>query len=169
LPVPTGWLTAVATGGYIYAMGGFYPNGDTSKTYRYDPVANAWDDAAMDDLPAARWGAGGDAFSDGKIILAGGVIAGNTSDSVIIWNPTTNTWGNYDPMLQPRARMSGAVVGAAYYNVGGDYPVGSFTGQALSNPHSRLHSLPQPVLSLSQTCTQPITFTKRCVTCTAMA
>ena len=55
-PAAAAGIMAVAANGYIYAGGG--SNGIyIAKTYRYDPAANVWDDAAVRDLPTGRAGA----------------------------------------------------------------------------------------------------------------
>src|SRR5436305_2598189 len=59
LPAPIGWSMATAIAPYVYVAGGTVP-ADVSKTYRYDPAANTWDDAAIADLPGTRWGAASD-------------------------------------------------------------------------------------------------------------
>ena len=51
------------------------------KTYRYDPVANTWDDAAIADLPDTRWGSAC-AFYNGHGVLAGGYVAGSATANI---------------------------------------------------------------------------------------
>ena len=64
--------SAVAYSGFIYVAGGKDGGGSaTNKTYRLDPVANTWDDAAIADLPATRAETAGDMLN-GRWILAGG-------------------------------------------------------------------------------------------------
>src|SRR5438128_3860693 len=53
-------LMAVALGGYIYAGGG---NASPTKTYRYDPSTDTWDDAAIADLPLGRSSAASGAYN----------------------------------------------------------------------------------------------------------
>ena len=69
-------LALVASGGYLYGAGGTTIGGtDTNKSYRYDPVANSWNDAAVTDLPAARSEAGYDVLN-GRFVVAGGNASG---------------------------------------------------------------------------------------------
>ena len=127
LPAGAAWLMASAHGGYIYAAGGMDSGGDILKTYRYDPNLNTWDDVAIADLPAVRWGAASD-FIDGKWVISGGYVNAAVSASAIAWDPITNAWSSLADMLQARARMTGGAIGPAYYNVGGRDPSGSFNG-----------------------------------------
>src|SRR5205823_2569139 len=41
----------VSDGTYLYGAGGYNGSFNIPQTYRYDPVANAWNDAAITDLP----------------------------------------------------------------------------------------------------------------------
>ena len=71
-PIGAAYASAVVRSGLIYVAGGRDGNGQaTSKTYRLDPVAGAWDDASIADLPAGREETTGDMFN-GRWILAGG-------------------------------------------------------------------------------------------------
>ena len=107
--------------GFVYTAGGTVP-ADVAKTYRYDPVANTWDDASIADLPVTRWGAASDAYNGGWL-LAGGYVNGNVatsiSNSALWWNPNTNTWTEYGPMTAARARMGAASAAGSFYAVGG--------------------------------------------------
>jgi N-acetylneuraminic acid mutarotase len=123
-PLSASFISAWAYNNFIYAAGGLQTVGSvpTLKTYRYDPVANTWDDAAIADLPVTRWGAA-TAFLNGRAVLAGGYVNGNVtgsiSTSVASWNPANNTWGNGPDLLAERSRMTGAVLNGAFYVVGG--------------------------------------------------
>src|SRR5205823_14180485 len=73
-PTSISWLNAVGLNGFVYSAGGTDSNATaTNKVYRYDPVADSWDDASVPDLPDnTRWAAASDQLK-GKWILAGGV------------------------------------------------------------------------------------------------
>jgi subtilisin-like proprotein convertase family protein len=119
-PAANGFIGAVAIGGYIYAAGGINTAG-TNKTYRYDPAANTWDDAAIADMPASRWGAAaapyrGFAMAGG---YAGGDATANITTSLITWDPATNTWTTGAAMPGERSRFTGAILNDAFYVVGG--------------------------------------------------
>jgi N-acetylneuraminic acid mutarotase len=114
-------LMAVALDNYIYAGGG---NASPDKTYRYDPSTNVWDDAAIADLPAGRSSAASGAYN-GRWLLAGGDVNFATSNSVIAWDPATNTWDNLPNMLQARDNLEGATAGQSFYAVAGDFGPGN--------------------------------------------
>ena len=115
-PFASHTLMAAALGGYIYAGGG---NSAPSKTYRYDPATDQWDDAAIADLPQGRSAAASDVYQ-GRWLLAGGDVNFSVSTSAIAWDPATNTWTALPDMLAARDYLGGATAGAAFYAVGGD-------------------------------------------------
>src|SRR5204862_3854719 len=49
----------------------------------------------------------------------GGVATANISNTVISWNPVSNTWSTLPNMLGERARMTGSVLGSSFYVIGG--------------------------------------------------
>src|SRR5439155_5677594 len=115
-PISISFVSAFTQGGFIYAGGGIDAATSTAsaKTYRYTPGTNTWDDAGIADLPATRWGAAS-SFYGGGGVLAGGYVGGsataNISNTVVSWNPGTNSWSSSLPnMLGERARMTGAVL-----------------------------------------------------------
>ena len=122
-PITESFVSAWGQGTFIYAAGGI--DGATSvattKTYRYDTVANVWDDASIADLPLTRWGAASALYTDG--VLAGGYVDGvataNISASVISWDMASNTWQTVPNMLGERARFNGAVLNGSFYAIGG--------------------------------------------------
>jgi len=116
-------LMAVALGSYIYAGGG---NASPDKTYRYDPSTNTWDDAAIADLPAGRSSAASGAYN-GRWLLAGGDVNFAISNSVIAWDPATNTWNNLPSMVQARDLLAGATAGQSFYAVAGSSAPGTGT------------------------------------------
>ncbi len=144
----SGWTQ----GGFIYSAGGIQSVGSlaSAKTYRYDPVGNTWDDAAIADLPATRWGAA-TAVYDTDAVLAGGYVAGvataNISPTVISWNAGTS-WQPVPDMAgapsgtHERARMTGDVLNGSFYAVGGRSLVASaFQG---TNSNQKLLCLNSP-------------------------
>jgi N-acetylneuraminic acid mutarotase len=127
LPAAAGWLMATGLGNHVYVAGGTATT-ETAKTYRYDPNTNTWDDAAIADLPATRWGSS-EGVAKGQWRLAGGYSGGFIVNSALSWNPNTNTWNAIDNMPAARARMSGDVVGVDFYSFGGRDPIiGGFNG-----------------------------------------
>ncbi len=123
-PVAISLIGAWTQGGFIFGAGGTQIPGDvpSAKTYRYDPVGNTWDDAAIADLPATRWGAATALYTDA--VLAGGYVGGNEtpaniSNTVISWDQLSNTWQTDPDMLAPRAQPTGAVLNGNFYVLGG--------------------------------------------------
>ncbi len=156
-PMATSWIGAFVRGNFIYGAGGVTTTGSAPqlKTYRYDPVTNMWDDAAIADLPATRWGAASAAYN-GSGVLIGGHVNGtsitNISFSGIIWDYSSNSWVGLPSMPSPRARMRAAVLGQFLHIVGGLSNTGSE-----SNSNYRLFcnpvptSTPTPTLTLTAT------------------
>jgi N-acetylneuraminic acid mutarotase len=126
-PVANHTLMAAALDGYIYGAGG---NAFPDKTYRYDPSTDTWDDAAIADLPAGRSAAASGVYN-GRWLLAGGDVNFATSNSVIAWDPTSNTWNNLPNMVQARDYLAGATAGmtepGAFYAVAGNSGPGTPT------------------------------------------
>jgi hypothetical protein len=122
-PLAISFIGAVTDGTFIYAAGGIQSVGSvaSAKTYRYDPATNIWDDAAIADLPATRWGAAAGMYTD--FVLAGGYVAGsltaNISNTAIAWDAPSNSWLTVPAMPAERARMTGAVLNDAFHVVGG--------------------------------------------------
>jgi uncharacterized delta-60 repeat protein len=109
---------ALAQGNFIYAAGGYASAGEgTNKTYRYDLATNTWDDAAIADLPAARYYTTG-AFYNGGWVIAGGNTPASSA-SVISWNPASNTWSTLPSMLGARTFMNCGLLDGSLYVVGG--------------------------------------------------
>jgi|GEM_PF-2947040 len=123
-----GYNTAYASGGMmngeLYVVGGFNSSfsGAINSVSVYSPTANAWRTAAP--LQQARqgatvfaynselWAVGGGAGSDGFTLLP-------SSQSVEIYNPTSNTW-RYGPRLNvPRLGAAGGNInGVAVVSAG---------------------------------------------------
>jgi len=117
-------MTAVING-QLYGAGGAGAT-DLAKAYGYDAASGSWDDGSAPDLPATRWGAASGVLG-GKWLLAGGNEAGAPVNSALLWDPAAGGWQALPPMLQPRYRLSGAAIGAAFYAVGGLNPAGTPT------------------------------------------
>ncbi|HET9055103.1 MAG TPA: hypothetical protein VFM90_13065, partial [Cyclobacteriaceae bacterium] len=71
-PAALGFPSVWSDGSFIYAAGGIDASSTgTIKTYRYS--AGVWDDAAIADLPAERWGSASGMYN-GKFVMAGGYV-----------------------------------------------------------------------------------------------
>ena len=131
-PLSVGFISLVARGDYLYGIGGVDgPNVATTKTYRYDPSVNAWNDAAVADLPDTRWGAANALYRD-RLLMAGGYVGGsvaaNISSTALIYSFATDEWTPIEPMQQARARMSGGSMGTGFYSIGGRSSSDTFMG-----------------------------------------
>jgi N-acetylneuraminic acid mutarotase len=114
-------LMAVALDNYIYAGGG---NASPNNAWRYDPSTDTW--AAIADLPVGRSAAASGAYN-GRWILAGGDVNFAISNSVITWDPATNTWRDLPNMVQARDYLAGATAGQSFYAVAGSSAPGTGT------------------------------------------
>ena len=150
-------LMAAALGNYVYAGGG---NASPDKTWRYDPGTNTWDDAAVADLPAGRSSAASGAYN-GRWLLAGGDVNFATSNSVIAWDPATNTWNNLPNMVQARDNLEGATAGPSFYAVAGDSAPGTPTNdnQQYTETCTTTTPTPTPTATASSTPTPTPTST----------
>jgi hypothetical protein len=124
-PVANHTLMAAALDGYVYAGGG---NAFPTNAYRYNPGTNTWD--AIADLPAGRTAAASDVYN-GRWLLAGGDVNFAISNSVIAWDPASNTWNDLPNMVQARDYLAGATAGTnapgAFYAVAGNSGPGTPT------------------------------------------
>jgi N-acetylneuraminic acid mutarotase len=149
-------LMAAALGSYIYAGGG---NASPTKTYRYDPTTDTWDDATVADLPAGRSSAASGAYN-GTWLLAGGDVNFAISNSVIAWDPATNTWSNLPSMVQARDLLEGATAGQSFYAVAGESVPGTptndnqqFTETPCATPTPTPTATPSPTPTSTPTAT----------------
>ena len=114
-------LGALTWGGYIYIAGGEADLGvTTNKTYRYDPAANTWDDAAIADLPQSRSYFGADLL-DGRWVVAGGRTNLVPTAGVIaldLSNPG-GSWVDMAPLPSARTALSGATGSRGFAAIGG--------------------------------------------------
>ncbi len=156
-PAALSFVSGATDGTYIYAGGGIASVGSlaSSKTYRYDPGTNTWDDVAIADLPATRWGAAGD-FYNGRFIMAGGYVGGtvtaNISTSALEYIPAVGVWNAIPNLLSDAARTTGTVYNGSFYVVGGRSQasagfVGTTANQKLTCP---------PVVCVPTNATAPI-------------
>jgi N-acetylneuraminic acid mutarotase len=145
LPQAVGWPAAMTDGRYIYVAGGAL-DGTThvAKTYRYDPAANVWDDAAIADLPVGRSRAASGVLHNRWILAGGSTNSGYSTQSVESWNPETNEWSYLPPIFAPRTRAQGAVIKGGFSVIGGTFGSSAYT---FSNWHQRYqdHTYPPPL------------------------
>jgi hypothetical protein len=152
-PFANSILMAVALGSYIYAGGG---NASPDKTWRYDPGTNTWDDAAIADLPARRSAAASGAYN-GRWLLAGGDVNSVISNSVIAWDPATNSWTDLPNMLVARDFLAGATAGQSFYAVAGNSTDNQQYTETPCGTPSPTPSTPTPTPTATPTATPTLT------------
>jgi N-acetylneuraminic acid mutarotase len=122
-PLAVSGLNAIASGGYIYAGGGAdqFEALVTNKTYRYDPVANIWDDTAVPDLPSGRYQGASDILNGYWILVGGFAWDYQVNTNVITLDLSNPAAGWVGQAWQPQWRwfVGGGTVGSAFYSVGG--------------------------------------------------
>ena len=121
-PVAISSASAFVSGQFIYVAGGIArgngTSGETAKTYRYDPVADVWDDVAFSDLPQPR-ARSASAFLGSTFVMAGGRGLSDAAESAVEWNAVANIWTNLPDLRLPRDSSSGGVLNGHFYAVGG--------------------------------------------------
>jgi hypothetical protein len=161
---PAGFAASWTQNGFVYVAGGVIESGVyTSKTYRYDPGSNSWDDSAIEDLPESRWGAA-TAVYGGSVVLAGGYIglSGDLTSSAIYWDSNADEWITLPDMPDARARMNGAADDTGFYAIGGTAVPGDLNGTVINQKFS-CPSTPTPTPTATATPTPtPTPCTGRC-------
>jgi N-acetylneuraminic acid mutarotase len=104
----------VCAGGITAVGGGVEPR--KGQTYRYSPSANTWTRAA--DMPQAGWGAISSG-NDGKLQVVGGIIGLTAVNSVVEYDPVSNTWSSLPNAGSAVFRAGGS---CGIYRVGGMTP-----------------------------------------------
>ncbi len=146
-PFPIDGLATVVLNGAIYTAGGYNAGtgAASDKTYRYLPAAPGWDDAAIADLPAVRVYAAAGVLA-GQVVLAAGGDLATVYSSATAWDPTANAWAALPPLTHGRDLTAGAVVGSAFYVVGGDD-----SSQQPTNFHERYSITPCATATVTAT------------------
>jgi N-acetylneuraminic acid mutarotase len=99
---PRRYLAGVATlDGRVFAIGGMDANRNLLSTVEvYDPASDSWSYVAP--MPAAILGMSAVVGKDGRIYVFGGTNdaneLGRPTDSVLVYDPASNTWSTAAPM-----------------------------------------------------------------------
>jgi hypothetical protein len=119
-PLPTDLtdLMAISLDGYVYAGGGSGIINPSSKTYRYSPSTESWDDTAISDLPAGRRNAASSTVN-GRWLIAGGNDGSGPVTSTLGLDLAQNTWVSLAAAPQARAASSGGSFAGTFYMIGG--------------------------------------------------
>lgn len=124
LPVPATHWNAVLDGGTVWLAGGFvgdHPGPTTSAVWRYDVAADRWSRGPP--LPASR-GSGVLFLIDRALHYASGFMPDRLTNTPDHWQLSLaggSNWIPKAPMPEPRGQLSGAVVGSAFYAIGGQF------------------------------------------------
>jgi N-acetylneuraminic acid mutarotase len=138
-PMAVAELAVVSDGTYLYGAGGLFAGTSTAKTYRYDPVGNSWNDAAITDLPQNRSQMASGVLN-GQFLLAGGDSGGTTNTAIALsLSAPTGAWASEPTLSAVRRRGMGATLGNAFYLIGGYDSTGT-----LNNTVYRLVDFPCP-------------------------
>jgi uncharacterized delta-60 repeat protein len=160
-PVADSYVSGFTLNNFVYGVGGQLNGGAPwPKTYRYDPVANAWADAPIADLPQTRFDAAAASFN-GLGLLAGGFVngtaTGNTSTSVISWDPTTNIWSSRTSMPLERAESGAAVLNSNLFVIGGRSIASGYNGTVENQKLTCVSPSPTPTYTATDTATATAT------------
>jgi len=119
MPTPRYFLAAGATGGKIYAIGGFYSS-DTvplNTVEEYDPAFDVWN--TKPPIPTARMRHAVEVLN-GKIYAIGGRAPGYIITNVVEeFQPTAGNWITKTPMPTPRENLAATVLNGKIYAIGG--------------------------------------------------
>ena len=111
---------------YLYAIGGGDGNlNPSSQLDRYDPANDTWS-TINNPMPTARCFATAVVYNN-LIYVIGGRTSSGISNSVEVYDPTSNSWTTKAPMPVMRSSAIAELVNGKIYIIGG------FTGSSASN------------------------------------
>ncbi len=120
LPRPLHHVNAVAVDGHIWVIGGLSGLSFTAvgSIYRYDPVADAWEERGT--MPAGQErGSAFVAAKSGLVYLAGGLRGGAAVTDCATFAPAVGAWKGCAPLATPRDHGVGVILGDSFVIVGG--------------------------------------------------
>lgn len=107
----------IAHGDRIYALGG--RGADASRVWAYDPMENSWE-AVGDAMPSPRVAAAY-VSANGRIYAIGGLVDGNATARVDIFDPATGHWQSGPSLPAPRAGHVAAQMNGRIHVTGGEH------------------------------------------------
>jgi hypothetical protein len=121
LPIPTSSLRAASAGPSIFAVGGSVDRGEVPHMWRLTPAARdaTWEPAQP--LRTARLGHGLATFGQ-RLITAGGLVQGEPTTHVELYDAERSVWSAAAPLPEPRFNLSLVTFGASVYALGGSGP-----------------------------------------------
>ncbi len=143
MPTPRGALAVAASGGKLYAIGGYDGERNRPEVEVYDPAGNAWTAAAplptpRDHLAAATVGT--------RVYAIGGRVNQSYArnlPTVEAYDPAADRWTQVADLPTARSGITAGVIRDMIYVLGGEAPEGTFrTNEAYSPGTDRWHSAP---------------------------
>ena len=139
LPVAVNHGGATASGGYVYAMGGYTStsglNAPTARFHRYNPRTNRW--ARLPDAPVAR-GAHALAATGGRIYAIGGVgVGGGVLKRLDVYDIERRRWTQGPDMAVAREHLGAAALGGHVYALAGRQGGTNFVSAERYDPRRR--------------------------------
>jgi N-acetylneuraminic acid mutarotase len=118
IPTPRDHLTAVATGGLVYAIGGrpLNPDRNYDVVEAYDPATDRWSKRSA--MPSRRGGLAA-AVLDGAIHAIGGETRGSVFANHEVYDPATDRWATAPALPVARHGLAAAAVAGRLYAIGG--------------------------------------------------
>lgn len=127
LPIPLGMANVAGVGGTLYVLGAL----DLLEVYAYDVAARHW--SLKSPVPVVRGrGAASVAVNGTKILLAGGVIPGQSANGLntgmrqkdfLAYDTATDTWETLPSLAVPLGYAAGALAGDLFWMLGGSTDV----------------------------------------------
>ncbi|UCH65085.1 MAG: T9SS type A sorting domain-containing protein [Ignavibacterium sp.] len=119
MPTARYFLSSCTLDGKIYTMGGTQSTSAVGIIQVYDPILNNWDNT-KEDMPESRVELGA-CTVNGKIYVFGGAPyhGGSPIQSVVEYDPSTDTWTTKAPMETPRYGCAYGVIDGKIYVAGG--------------------------------------------------
>ena len=114
---PVDHMNVAEVDGILYAIGGTieWPGPSVDGVYAYDPATNIWTSRRSAPRPIAVSGTG---VVNGRIYVIGGLSGGQAVNTVMEYDPSTDTWADLTPVSpMPTARdhfMAGVIDGRIY-------------------------------------------------------
>jgi N-acetylneuraminic acid mutarotase len=148
LPTTLNGGAAAVVSNVLYVIGGS-PNGSLTQTntvWAFSLTTNEW--AAKSNMPTARQNAAA-VVENNVIYVIGGYANGAFLNTVQSYDPATDTWTDWAPMLVGESEPSVGLIGTKIIAAGGFTGVGNASGQnefynAFSNTWASLHPDPTP-------------------------
>jgi N-acetylneuraminic acid mutarotase len=125
IPNPRSHLAAVEFGGKIYAIGGQHGHEShlvaQDSVHVYDPSTDSWATAASLPFPVSHTVASAFVVENRILVLGGekGFGPSNHLDTVLAYDPATDTWTNLTPLPAKRNAAVAGVIGGSFYFTGG--------------------------------------------------